>query len=249
MSTNFYKNSLKRSRSTDNLVSAMAKTKAFLSAFLIALMIGGLAFVGTMPFGKAQSGTNVSYIISSDTTWSQANSPYNFTGNVLVNSGVTLTIGADATVNLNNYYLEDNGSLIIQPGANITMGLIGDGIDVNGVLSAVGTSSNPIYINGDVQGHIIIAFYSAITFSSSSTSWNQQTNSGSVIENTVISNVEFEISSSVRISDSSLLSGALTLTGGSPTIENNNIDTPLSVTGGSPVISNNQITFAVAPGC
>ena len=43
----------------------MAKTKAFLSAFLIALMINGLAIFGTGYFGKAPSGTNVSSIISS----------------------------------------------------------------------------------------------------------------------------------------------------------------------------------------
>ena len=37
-------------------------------------------------------GTNVSGVISSNTTWSLANSPYLVTGNVLVNEGVTLSI-------------------------------------------------------------------------------------------------------------------------------------------------------------
>ena len=205
-------------------------------------MVCGLSFGGTVHFCRAQSGTNVSYIIGSDTTWTQANSPYNFTGNVLVNNGVTLTIGADATVNLNNYYLEDNGSLIIQPGANITIGLIGNGIEVNGVLSAIGTTVNPIYINGNVQNHIFFAFYSALTFSPSSAGWNQQTNSGSIVENVVVTNTEFEVSSGVEISNSAFLSGALTLINGSPTILNDSITTGLGVIGGSPVISNNTIT-------
>lgn len=103
----------------------MAKTKAFLSAFLIALMISGLAFVSCVHFSAAQSGTNVTGIINSDTTWTQANSPYTLTGNVLVNNGVTLTIQAGVTVNM------DVNSL-----------------QVNGTLVAIGTSTNEINFNG-----------------------------------------------------------------------------------------------------
>jgi hypothetical protein len=72
----------------------MTKTKAFLTAFLITVMVIALTFVGTVHFGKAQSGTNVTGIITSDTTWTQADSPYNFTGPVAVNANVTLTIQA-----------------------------------------------------------------------------------------------------------------------------------------------------------
>ena len=42
--------------------------------------------------------TDVSGTISSNTTWSLANSPYVVTGNILVNSGVTLTIEAGVTI-------------------------------------------------------------------------------------------------------------------------------------------------------
>jgi hypothetical protein len=233
----------------------MAKTKAFLSTFLIALMISGLAFVGSMHFSAAQSGTDVSYIIGSDTTWTQSNSPYNFIGNVLVNNGITLTIGTGVTVNLNSYYLRVNGSLIIQPGATINMELIGPGIQVNGVLSAIGTSANPIYINGGSQGHNFptpFYSYSVITFSSSSTGWNQQINSGSIMENTIINCTEIDVSSEVKISSNSFLSGSLTLLGDSPTIVNNNLASGLNLIDGisvgqatknlSPVISSNDIT-------
>jgi parallel beta-helix repeat protein len=132
------------------------------------------------------------------------------------------------------------------------MGLIGDGIDVYGTLRAEGTSTNPIHINGSEQSHIIVAFFSAITFFPSSTNWNQQTNSGSLIENVIFSSTEFEIQSGIKISDNTFLSGELTVEQGSPTIINNNISTGLSIiqnpnlpynaTGVQPEISNNTIT-------
>ncbi len=199
-----------------------------LSVLLIVAVSVGLLNLA-LPFGSAQSGTNVSYIIGSDTSWTQANSPYYFTGNILVNQGVTLTIGADATVDLNNFFLRVNGTLVIQPGATVNIGLIGDGIDVYGTMSAAGTSANPIHIIGSVQGHIIIAFYSAVTFFPSSTSWNPQTNSGSFIENTVFNDTGLEAQSGIRISDSTFLSGGLTVESASPTIVNNDIATSLNI--------------------
>ena len=215
---------------------------------IVAMSVGILS--SALPFGKAQTGTNVSYIISSDTTWTQANSPYNFIGNVLVNQGVTLTIGSDATIDLNNYYLRVNGTLVIQPGATINIGLIGDGIDVYGTMSTEGTSANPVHINGSVQGHIIIAFYSAVTFFPSSISWNSQTKSGSIIENTVFNDTGLEVQSGIRISDSTFLSGGLTVESASPTIVNNEVATSFSIIqnpNGAPLnalqpeISNNAI--------
>jgi VCBS repeat-containing protein len=68
------------------------------------------------------SQTNVSGIISSDTTWDLANSPYTVTGNVLVATGVTLTIEAGVTVKVSS-------SVVIQ---------------INGALIAIGTSSGKI---------------------------------------------------------------------------------------------------------
>lgn len=62
----------------------MIKTKAFLSALLIVIIASGLVFVVSFHFGTAQSGTNITGIISSNTTWTQVNSPYTLTGNVLV---------------------------------------------------------------------------------------------------------------------------------------------------------------------
>jgi hypothetical protein len=207
----------------------MGKIGKVFTFLLILTMAFSMELLISKPFGLAQTGTNVSYIISSDTSWTQTGSPYNFVGNVLVNSGVTLTVQSGTTVNLGSYYLRVNGSLVIQPGATINLGLIGDGIDVYGILSSTGTSANPIHINGAIQGHILFAAYSAVTFFPSSTGWNKQTSSGSLIENTIFNQTGLEMQSPIKVSDSTFLSGGLIAESASPIIVNNNIATGLSV--------------------
>ena len=66
--------------------------------------------------------TNVSGILSSNTTWAAANAPYCVTGNVLVNPGITLTVEPGVTV-----YISDTRS-----------------IQVQGTLVALGTEAQPI---------------------------------------------------------------------------------------------------------
>ncbi|MEW6557091.1 MAG: right-handed parallel beta-helix repeat-containing protein [Elusimicrobiota bacterium] len=66
--------------------------------------------------------TDVSGIISADATWTLANSPYNVTGNTLVEAGVTLTIASSVIV---KFY-------------------IGTYLRVDGTLKAEGTASNHI---------------------------------------------------------------------------------------------------------
>ena len=99
--------------------------KSLLSALLAAILIGGLILASALRFGTVQASTNISGVISSDTSWTQAGSPYTLTGNLLVENGVKLTINAGTTVNLGSYY-----------------------IMVNGTLAARGTSDNLIVFNG-----------------------------------------------------------------------------------------------------
>ena len=98
--------------------------KSHLSIFLIALLVSSLVAVNTLHFGKAQSGTQVGGIITTDTIWNKANSPYILTGALAVNNGVTLTIQSGVIVNLNNFYML-----------------------VNGTLTAIGTSTDKIQFN------------------------------------------------------------------------------------------------------
>jgi len=49
---------------------------------------------------NVQASTPVGGIITSDTTWTDTNSPYTLTGSVTVNPGVTLTIEPGVTVDL-----------------------------------------------------------------------------------------------------------------------------------------------------
>ena len=63
-------------------------------------------------YDDTYSGTNVSGS-NSDITWTLGKSPYIITGNVLVASGVTLTIEAGVTVKFNDdLYIKVEGTLI-----------------------------------------------------------------------------------------------------------------------------------------
>ncbi|NLD65601.1 MAG: hypothetical protein GX648_03415, partial [Crenarchaeota archaeon] len=81
-------------------------TIAFLSFALLSSTLFSIDFVSSQ-----SSGTEVSGIITADTTWTQANSPYTLTGNVLVQNGATLTIEPGTNVDLNSYYIQVNGTL------------------------------------------------------------------------------------------------------------------------------------------
>lgn len=159
----------------------------------------------SIQFCHAQTGTQVGGIIGSDTTWTKANSPYTFTGPVAINAGVTVTIQAGAKVNLGSYYLR-----------------------VNGTLTAQGDSNNPIQISGTPGS--LITFYPSST---SSTSWNWETSTGSIIGNTILDSVSILIyASSPRINNNTFIGS----------VDRTQTPEKILVTGGSPTITNNIIT-------
>ncbi len=112
------------------------KTCLFL---LILLSILCLQFlVDPIPYGNANTGTNVSGTITTDTTWTKSNGPYNLTDNVIINNGVTLTIEPGVFVDINGYNFV-----------------------VNGTLHAVGTSEDEILFAGDSNGDIFFNVFAA----------------------------------------------------------------------------------------
>jgi len=167
---------------------------------IIAIMVGGLVFTSNLYFAEAQNGTNENGLINLDTAWTQAKSPYNLLGPVDVINGVTLTIEPGVIVNFNDNYIQ-----------------------VDGVLEAIGSSDQQIYLN---RGKIIF------------TSLSDKDNIESIIAHCVL-NVYLEVTASPEII-SNIITATVSVKG-SCEILNNTIRNDILVLEGSPIISNNVI--------
>jgi parallel beta-helix repeat protein len=208
--------------------------KRLLNAVLIALLLCTLFFVTLTVYGA----TNYNDTISSNTTWTKANSPYTLTGNVTVDSGTTLTIEPGVT---------------IQIPSDCTL-------QVNGILVARGTSSEKIsFTGGDISlggrgsGSVIenaILNPTNLIIGSSAT----------INGNTIIGRGSANSFEAVLINDgapsisNNLIYGAdsqrgMRITGGSPTISSNGIMGMIISEGnnvGAPVISHNTIEGGIS---
>ena len=208
--------------------------KRLLNAGLIALLLCTMFYVTATAYGA----TNFSGVISSNTTWTKANSPCTLTGNVIVDSGATLTIEPGVT---------------IQIPSDCTL-------QVNGILVARGTSSEKIsFAGGDVSlggsgsGILIenaILNPTNLIIGSSAT----------INDNTIIgrgSAYSFEavlITGGAPSISNNLIYGAdsqrgICVTGGSPTISSNGIMGMIISEGrnvGVPVISHNTIEGGIS---
>jgi parallel beta-helix repeat protein len=210
--------------------------KRLLSSALLVILIGGFTLVH-LSFFVVQAATNVTGIISSDTTWTKAGGPYELKGPVAVNQGVTLTIEAGTTVNLNTYYIQ-----------------------VNGTLRAVGTEAERIVFN---VGHIVFtSLSSSWNEQRGSGCIIEKSNftSGYHGDTLITGDVTIE-ESSPKVASSDI--GSVEVTGGSPVISKNvikyinlngtpqvseNIIELLRITGGNPVISSNTINQVTSSG-
>jgi hypothetical protein len=186
--------------------------KSLPMVLLTAVIVSGLTLVNSAHFGTVQASAGVIGIITSNTTWTKASSPYDLIGPTAVDKGVTLIIEPGVTVNLGGYYIE-----------------------VNGTLYARGSSADPIRFNGG-----------RIEFRGSSTSWNEQTGSGSIIENGILSSIVIDINDTSPKINNNSIKGHINGHQGSFIISNNYIVgdgyVAVIVTGlGSPIISNNTV--------
>jgi hypothetical protein len=233
--------------------------KSFSLLLIVILTVSSLTVIfATIPLGLAQSGTNVSGIISSNTTWTQANSPYMLTGPVTVNAGVTLTIQAGVTVNF-SYIQNENYSQYPQ----------NENIQVNGNLKIQGSKSNKVIlvstqsyekpyhgsinINGDSTFENAIINSTDISTIGKCTIENTIINSNDIFSNNSITmtndtanGVYFQIEGgSAKVSDDTLSGTGLVYSyaseGSSVTSHNSIVGGDIEVFGGSAVISDNDI--------
>jgi hypothetical protein len=183
---------------------------------IIALLVSSsLLFVDDV-----DASIQVGGIITSDTTWTLANSPYRLSGGVTVNSLVTLTIEPGVVVDLYIY-----------------------SIMVSGTLNAQGTTDNNIVFQTSYPpSSPLINFLSG-------PGWDESMGTGCIIKNAIFSAVALYINNcSAKISNTYFTNTnsytAISVFTGSPIIVNNAFDchgVGINTYNGYPVISNNFI--------
>lgn len=139
------------------------------SAFLLSIMISGFVVTGITRFSTVHAAINVGGIISSDTVWTLANSPYIFISDVTVAPGVALLIEPGVTIDFSRW------SLIVE-----------------GTLFARGNETSRIKFQSSET--IVGAWPPRIYFTNTSTWWNVNTGTGCIIEYAEIdvSNFQYE---------------------------------------------------------
>jgi hypothetical protein len=179
-------------------------------------MLALLMFYG-ISFSSAKTGTNVSGIITQNTLWANANSPYNLTGNIQIARGIVLTVEAGAVINPNTY-----------------------AIQVDGTSQAIGNGTNNIiFNNGQITFSKSSAGWDELHKSGCIIS-NSLLNSVEIEinNNTKIANSYF--------ANNTTSEAVIRIPVGSPILENNTVVAPqarfLVWCGGSAIISNNTIT-------
>ena len=155
---------LSLSEFTTNILLAL-RSIASMRPILIGICLA-LVFLSISPVSAASS---VSGIISSKTTWSATDSPFQVTGHVTVASGVTLTIEPGVTVKF------DSGKTLIIDGTLVAQGTSSDGITFTSSAvspaagdwgyikfnsSSTGTTfdGNGDYVSGSILEHCIVEY-------------------------------------------------------------------------------------------
>ena len=200
--------------------------KPVLAKFLISTLVASVfILVNTLSFGTATASTTVTGIINSDTTWTKANSPYDLTGNVLVNTGVTLTIERGVTVNLNGYYIMVNGTLRVR-GDSTEQALINYGQIIFNSFSSgwqESTGTGCIIENAVLDNVPISSSVTTLKISGSSINGSISVGGSSIVTNSIINgSIEFAASSGSVVSNNDI-NGEVSVRGGSTVISGNNI--------------------------
>lgn len=207
----------------------------------------------TVNFALDQITTNVTGVISTNTTWYYANSPYIVTGHVLVNQGVTLTIEPGVEVKFSDdTYLRVDGTLVARGTAadkiifttNNSTPTAGDwdsikftdtSNDSKCIISYAEIKYAQYGVYGDKAAPTIT--YSTITYNSD----------GGIYLSFSSASETPTISNNVITNNGTYNSGTGIYSMASPTINNNIIQNNYvgvnAYSGGRPVISNNIISY------
>ena len=157
--------------------------------------------------------------------------------NGIINSDTTWT-KANSPYTITQPVIVNSGvTLTIEPGVTAIMNQ-NVFLQVDGAVVARGTSIEKILVNGG-----------EIRLMPNSTSWNEQTSSGSVIENAIFNNAIITVSNSAKINNNTII-GAIDINGGSPNILNNAIYGSryfhtINICGGSPQIEYNRLVGGI----
>lgn len=181
-----------------------------------------VCIVTTNQYSLVQASGNIKDTISSDVTWTEANSPYSLSAPTTIAAGIIVTVEPGVNISLNGFTLE-----------------------VNGVLHAVGTDNDPINIDGGYVGRTFFdssEHTGSISFTSYSPYWNE-TRCGSIMENVRLTSTHVSMNCSMMFSKNIIVGyGGLAILSGSPQVINNTlVGASIWAEGGSPLIAKNVI--------
>ncbi len=220
----------------------MVNSRSLLSVFFAAVLFGGLV-LSTMPFSTVKASTDVNGLISSDTTWNKAGSPYSLTGPVGVIEGVTLVIEAGTIVNLNGYIIYVNGTLYAR-GSDTDKIYFNGGVVSFELLSTgwnEATNSGSIIENAVCDDEVGVMGSQKITKSTLNEIWVYDGDS-TISYNTIGRLIVRQGSPSISHND---ISGEFEVEDGEPSINGNTIHKGLAVSNAL-VISNNEISGGIS---
>lgn len=127
------------------------------------IMVWGCVFMASP---EVFADTEVSGVITKNTDWTSAKSPYIVTGNIRVSENVKLTIGKNVKVQFRKSPLST----------------IGYYLQVDGTLVAQGEMNSPILFTSEDKS----SYWGSIAFTDTSADWNSSTSKGSVIKYAII---------------------------------------------------------------
>lgn len=240
--------------------------KKFLGILLVvlvsALSISGVVFDATEVSVNANPETTVGGIIWENTTWTLENSPYNFTDDLLIDEGVTLTIEPGVTVNFNDYFMAVGGTLFAIGTETDKIVMSGSGFAYTGELEGrivfLSTSTDSIIEYAEITSspRVIIGIYESSPTISSNIIRDSR-NGGSLFCAIYIRDGSPLITGNIISNNSrGIYLGGTTrreqtvITGN--TISNNDVGIYLSYDSSSPLISDNIISnniFGIIADC